>query len=400
MIAAMTHMISNADARRIFLAKQGLSAPPNRALTKQGLLQLIHDIGFVQVDSIQTVERAHHQILFARNQTYKREHLTTLLEKDGALFEHWTHDASILPSSFFRYWKHKFRNEEEVLVDRWRKWRGEGFEDAFDETYERVQRDGAIMAREIKADGHVSGGWWNWHPNKTALEYFWRTGKFAIAGRSNFQKIYDLVERVIPAEFHAPEVSREEFVDWACRSALTRLGFATHGEISAFWALLSPDEAKAWVTIHRDELTEVLIEPALGGKPRPSWAFADFPATTDDHAAAPPRIRVLSPFDPMIRDRNRTERLFGFFYRIEIFVPEPKREYGYYVFPLLEGDRLIGRIDMKTDRKGGSLDVKRLWLEPGVKASAGRIEKLMAELDRVARFSGVERVVLLDGWKG
>jgi hypothetical protein len=161
-IAAMTTMISNADARRIFLAKQGLSAPPNRVLTKDGLLQLIHEIGFVQVDSIQWVERAHHQILFARNQTYKREHLTALLEKDGALFEHWTHDASILPSAFFRYWKHKFRHEEEVLVDRWRKWRGEGFEDAFDETYERVSRDGAIMAREIKADGHVSGGWWNW----------------------------------------------------------------------------------------------------------------------------------------------------------------------------------------------------------------------------------------------
>jgi uncharacterized protein YcaQ len=106
----------------------------------------------------------------------------------------------------------------------------------------------------------------------------------------------------------------------------------------------------------------------------------------DDYPAAPPRIRVLSPFDPMIRDRNRTERLFGFFYRIEIFVPEPKREYGYYVFPLLEGDRLIGRIDMKADRKAGSLDVKRLWLEPGVKPSAGRSKGSMAELDRVARF--------------
>jgi uncharacterized protein YcaQ len=102
----------------------------------------------------------------------------------------------------------------------------------------------------------------------------------------------------------------------------------------------------------------------------------------------------------MIRDRNRTERLFGFFYRIEIFVPEPKREYGYYVFPLLEGDRLIGRIDMKADRKKGSLDVKRLWLEPGVKPSAGRLEKLAAELDRVARFAGVERVEMLDGWRG
>lgn len=396
----MTNLLSNSDARRIFLAKQGLSAPPNRALTKAGLLELIHDLGFVQVDSIQTVERAHHQILFSRNQTYRREHLTTLLEKEGALFEHWTHDASILPSTFFKYWKHKFRDEEVAIVERWRKWRGEGFEASFEETYERVVKDGAILARHMKADGHVSGGWWNWHPNKTALEYFWRTGKFAIAGRSNFQKIYDLVERVIPAEFHEPEVSREDFVDWACRSALTRLGFATHGEIAAFWDLLSPDEAKAWVCEHRDELIEVLIEPALGGKPRSSWAFTDFIDTTDTYPEAPARIRVLSPFDPMIRDRNRTERLFGFFYRIEIFVPEPKREYGYYVFPLLEGDRLIGRIDMKADRKKGTLDVKRLWLEPRVKASTGRLEKLEAELERLARFASVEKVVYLDGWKG
>ncbi|QWW68598.1 winged helix-turn-helix domain-containing protein [Rhizobium sp. WYJ-E13] len=396
----MTNLLSNSVARRIFLAKQGLSAPPNRALTKAGLLDLIHVLGFVQVDSIQTVERAHHQILFSRNQTYRREHLTALLEKDGALFEHWTHDASILPSAFFKYWKHRFVDEERAIVERWRKWRGEGFEASFEETYERVVKEGAILARDMKADGHVSGGWWNWHPNKTALEYFWRTGKFAIAGRSNFQKIYDLVERVIPAEFHEPEVSREDFVDWACRSALTRLGFATHGEIAAFWDLLSPDEAKAWVAEHRDELIEVLIEPALGGKPRSSWAFADFLGTIDTYPEAPPRIRVLSPFDPMIRDRNRTERLFGFFYRIEIFVPEPKREYGYYVFPLLEGDRLIGRIDMKADRKKGTLDVKRLWLEPRVKASAGRIEKLEAELERLARFAGVEQVVYLDGWRG
>ncbi|AJC78187.1 hypothetical protein IE4803_CH00943 [Rhizobium etli bv. phaseoli str. IE4803] len=396
----MTNLLSNSDARRVFLAKQGLSAPPNRALTKSGLLQLIHDLGFVQVDSIQTVERAHHQILFSRNQTYRREHLTALLEKERALFEHWTHDASILPSAFFVYWKHKFRHQEKVLIERWRKWRGEGFEAAFEETYERVRRDGAMLARDVKADGHVSGGWWNWHPNKTALEYFWHTGKLAIAGRSNFQKIYDLTERVIPAEFREQEVGREDFVDWACRSALTRLGFATHGEISAFWNLVSPDEAKAWVSAHRDELTEVLIEPATGDKARASWAFADFFSTLDSHPDAPPRIRVLSPFDPMIRDRNRTERLFGFFYRIEVFVPEPKREYGYYVFPLLEGDRLIGRIDMKADRKKSTLDVRRLWLEPGVKASAGRLEKLEAELERVARFAGVEKVVLLDGWRG
>ena len=396
----MTILLSNAEARRIFLARQGLSAPPGRMLGKAGLLQLIHDIGFVQVDSIATVERAHHQILFSRNQTYRREHLAELLEEDGELFENWTHDASIIPSAFFRYWKHRFRREDETILERWRKWREPGFEEAFGETYERIVSGGAVLSRDLKADDHKSGGWWNWHPNKTALEYLWRTGKVGIARRENFQKVYDLVERVLPPHHHAPDVDHDAFVDWACRSALERLGFATHGEIAAFWALISPEEAKAWVEAHRDELRPVSIEPADGGKPRASHAFAGFPDSLGDIPEPPQRLRVLSPFDPLIRDRNRTERLFGYFYRIEVFVPEPKRQYGYYVFPLLEGDRLVGRIDMKADRKAGTLDVRRLWWEPKVRASAGRMERLEAELARLAKFTGVEDVRWLEGARG
>jgi len=396
----MTILLSNAEARRIFLARQGLSAPPGRMLGKAGLLQLIHDIGFVQVDSIATVERAHHQILFSRNQTYRREHLAELLEEDGELFENWTHDASIIPSAFFRYWKHRFRREDETILERWRKWREPGFEEAFGETYERIASGGAVLSRELKAEDHKSGGWWNWHPNKTALEYLWRTGKVGIARRENFQKVYDLVERVLPPHHHAPDVDHDAFVDWACRSALERLGFATHGEIAAFWALISPEEAKAWVEAHRDELRLVSVEPADGGKPRASHAFAGFPGSLGDIPEPPQRLRVLSPFDPLIRDRNRTERLFGYFYRIEVFVPEPKRQYGYYVFPLLEGDRLVGRIDMKADRKAGTLDVRRLWWEPKVRTSAGRMERLEAELARLAKFTGVEDVRWLEGARG
>lgn len=396
----MTILLSNAQARRIFLARQGLSAPPGRQLGKEGLLQLIHEIGFVQVDSIATVERAHHQILFSRNQTYRREHLSELLEKDGELFEHWTHDASIIPSVFFRYWKHRFRRKEASMLERWRRWQGEGFDRAFEETYERIASGGPVLSRELKGEDHKSGGWWNWHPNKTALEYLWHTGKLAIARRENFQKVYDLSERVLPPHHHAPDVGHDVFVDWACRSALERLGFATHGEIAAFWALVSPEEAKDWVEAHRDELRPVAVETADGGKPRASYAFAGFPDNLDDIPEAPNRLRVLSPFDPLIRDRNRTERLFGYFYRIEVFVPEPKRQYGYYVFPLLEGDRLVGRIDMKADRKAGTLDVRRLWWEPKVRVSAGRQEKLEAELARLAKFTGVEAVRYLDGWRG
>lgn len=395
----MSLHLSNEDARRIFIAKQGLSQSPSRALNKAGLLAMIHEIGFVQVDSIATVERAHHHILFARAQAYKREHLTRLLEKDGALFEHWTHDAAIIPSAFYPYWKHRFARARTSLATRWRTWHENGFETYIEHVHERITREGPLMARHFEAEKRPPGGWWNWHPEKTALEYLWRTGALAIAGRDGFQKIYDLTERVIPAADRAGEVPEDAFIDWACTSALERLGFATHGEIAAFWDLISPDEAKAWVAANTHRLEPVLIG-CEDGRTRPSHALIGSAPMFDALPAPPARLRVLSPFDPLLRDRNRAERLFGFEYRIEVFVPEPKRVYGYYVFPILEGDRMIGRIDMKADRKAGVLDVKRLWLEPGVRASSGRLEKLDVELGRLAKFTGVEAVRYLEGWRG
>lgn len=395
----MTLTLSNADARRIFLATQGLSRPRG-ALSKAGLLELIESIGFVQVDSIATVERAHHHILFARNPTYRREHLTALLEEDGALFEHWTHDAAIIPSAFFPYWKHRFARARATLAERWRSWHENGFETYVEHVLERVRAEGRLMARDFEQEAgkRPAGGWWNWHPEKTALEYHWRTGALAIAGREGFQKVYDLTERVIPARHRGGEATPDAFLDWACTSALERLGFATSGEIAAFWDLVTPEEAKGWVEANRDRLEPVLIE-CVGSKPRASHAFAGSAAIFDSLPAAPARLRVLSPFDPLLRDRARAERLFGFNYRIEVFVPAEKRVYGYYVFPILEGDRMVGRIDMKADRKAGTLDVRRLWLEPGVRASGGRLAALDAELARLGRFAGVERTVYLDGWR-
>lgn len=395
----MAILIENPLARRIFLERQGLCRPLNRQLTREGLLDLITELGFVQVDSIQTVERAHQQILFSRNQTYRREHLTELLENQGTLFENWTHDASIIPSAFFPYWKHRFVRREARIRANWTRWRGEDYDSAVAETYQRIRDGGPMMAREGKTEDHTSGGWWNWHPSKTALEYLWQTGKLAIAGRINFQKIYDLTERVLPAEHHERQVSEAAFIDWACRAALERLGFATSGEIAAFFDIVTPQEAKDWVLRHRDALQAVEIE-SVDGRRRPSFALADRLPVLLSPPEPPARLRVLSPFDPLLRDRDRAERLFGFNYRIEVFVPEPKRQYGYYVFPLLEGDRMVGRIDMKADRKAGHLVVKRLWWERGVRDSAGRLDRLEAELARLAKFTGVEQVCISDGWRG
>ena len=394
-------VLPNALARRVFLHRQGLTAPPGRAFRRADLRSLVTGLGFVQVDSVQTVERAHQMILVSRAEKYRPADLTALLETDRALFEHWTHDASIIPVEFYPYWKHRFRRRAPIILEKWRKWQGEGFDAAFAETHAHIRDKGPVMTRELKPGGiGTSGGWWDWHPSKTALEFLWHSGTLAIAGRQGFQKIYDLAERVIPKEHFEAEVSEADFIDWACRAALSRLGFATPGEIAAFFDIIGPEEAKAWALAHRHELIEVDVEPVDGGKPRRSLALPDFEARLGEVTEPPARLRVLSPFDPVLRDRNRAERLFGFFYRIEIFVPEPKRQYGYYVFPLMEGDRMIGRIDMKTERKRNALEVKRLWLEPGTRLSTGRKTRLDAELARMASFSGVAEVVWLPGWEG
>jgi uncharacterized protein YcaQ len=167
--------------------------------------------------------------------------------------------------------------------------------------------------------------------------------------------------------------------------------------LAAYWALVGPEAAKGWcrAALARGEIIEVEVEGFAGARRK---VFCR-PGLPQEVPPAPPaRLRVLSPFDPALRDRKRAEHLFGFFYRIEVFVPEPKRQYGYYVFPLLEGDRLVGRLDAKAHRDAGVLRVRALWPEAGVSFGAGRCARLEAELERLARFSGCAAVEFLPGW--
>jgi uncharacterized protein YcaQ len=392
--------VSNAVGRRLFLEKHGLSAPPKGSGKAADLCNLIDSLGFVQVDSINTVARAHHMILAARRPAYKEKNLKLLLERDRHLFEHWTHDASIIPTEFFPHWQLRFRRDREKLIGRWRNWRRDGFEAKFDEVLKQISNHGPVTSATVGEDEkRSSGGWWDWHPSKTALEFLWRTGELAVCRREGFRKVYDLTERVIPATHMENRHEEEATIDWAAHSALERLGFATHGEIAAFWDLITPQEAKAWceTALARGTVSEAEIENA-DGSIRKAYAFAETLATLDGLPEPPSRVRILSPFDPALRDRKRAERLFGFSYRIEIFVPEARRQYGYYVFPVLEGDRLIGRIDMKAQRNEARLHVRAYWPEPGIRLSKGRLSKFQAELERMARFSGCAGVSFEPYW--
>ncbi|MBS0564595.1 MAG: YcaQ family DNA glycosylase [Proteobacteria bacterium] len=389
--------LENALARRVFLSAQALAEPPVGPARGADLLALIRRLGFVQVDSINTVERAHHMILWTRRQSYRPEALKPLLERDRLLFEHWTHDAAIIPTEFLPFWQLRFARDHARLPDRWEAWQGRAFRDKIEDVLVHVRERGPVGSGDVGTDERRgTGGWWEWHPSKAALEYLWRAGRLAVSRRDGFAKIYDLAERVYPA---CAEAGPEETLDWACRSALERLGFATSGEIAAFWGKIGADEAKAWcaAALARGEIAEILVAGA-DGSDRRVFCFPGLPETAPAAPDPPDRIRILSPFDPALRDRARTERLFGFHYRIEVFVPEARRRYGYYVFPVLEGARLIGRIDLKCRREEGKLAISAFWPEPGVRMGRLRLERLTAELGRLGRFAGCPDTDFATGW--
>jgi hypothetical protein len=393
----MQPVIPNARARRLFLDRHALIEPPTGPATGPALEALVTRLGFVQVDSISTVARAHEMILWSRRQSFRAPALKRLLEADRSLWEHWTHDASILPIGLHGVWQHRFARDAERLQANWKRWFRDGYEAQFDTILNRIARDGPVGTADVgEGEARGKGGWWDWHPSKTALEWLWRTGQLAITRREGFAKIYDLTERVIPAAHRVP-VPEDSVTGWACRSALQQLGFGTPGEIAAYWNAIGPEAAKAWcrAALLRGEIIEAEVEGAQGQRRR----VVLFPESLDETPPDPsPRLRILSPFDPALRDRDRAEFLFGFRYRIEVFVPEPKRVYGYYVFPVLEGDRLTARIDVKAFRDAGVLRVKAFWPEPGVRLTKARMSRLEAELHRLAAFAGCDRVEFLAGW--
>lgn len=390
--------IDNTRARRIFLDRHLLLRPETGPGRGADLSDLIARLGFVQVDSVNTFARAHDLILWSRRGQYRPRALDRLQNPGRAIFEHWTHDAAVLPVAHFPHWRHRFETDRQRLSSRWQSWHDNGFLDHLARVRDHIGTQGACATRDLtEGEARGSTGWWDWSPSKTALEYLWRTGELSICHRDSFRKVYDLTERVIPPEHLNARTSRETSVAWACDEALDRLGFATSGELSAFYELATKGETKAWADAAkaRGEIVDVEVECTDGtwrkSLARPNIAGGSLPEPST-------RVRILSPFDPMLRDRKRAARLFGFDYRIEIFTPAAKRRYGYYVFPVWEGDRAIGRIDMKTDRDADTLRVVGFWSEPGVPLGKGRTARLEAELARAARFAGLAKISFADDW--
>jgi uncharacterized protein YcaQ len=385
--------LSAAAVRCIALAAQGFGTPrPDGATNLGHVKRTIDRLGLLQIDSVNVLARAHYLPLFSRLGNYDSGHLDRLAwgrKGQRGLFEFWAHEASLLPLAahpLFRWrmqraWEnagdgkgklHIFRREKAAFIDA---------------VLHEIKDRGPLAASELSDGGERRGPWWGWNDGKLAVEWLFFAGIVTTATRrGTFERVYDLTERVLPAHAQAlPTPSAEEAQRELLRLSARALGIATEFDLRDYFRLSVADtKARLAELVEAGDLLAVEVE---------GWKN---PAYLDPAARQPRRIEasaLLAPFDPLIWERDRTERIFDFFYRIEIYTPLAKRKHGYYVLPFLWGDKLVGRIDLKADRAASRLLVHSAHLEPG--HDAGEVAgPLRAELRLMADWLGLESVAL------
>ncbi len=374
--------------RNLWLQTNGLSSAPTGALD---VMQIIKQLGFVQLDTIQNVSRAHHHIVWSRNQNYKEFMLDDLLKAKHNIFEHFTHDASVLPVDFYPMWRRQFaRKRQKLNSSNFYKTKPNNKEMAAIKL--RIKTEGALSTHAFNSKITNNKHLWARPPHKLALDYMWYCGELSTSHREKFIKFYDLTENVIPQHILEQNIPDNEQLNWLCMAALDRLSVGTLKDIKCFWEAADITEVKAWA--QHAKLTPVKWQ-SYNGDWHDAFGANNIKQRIEQLKNPTQRLRIINPFDPAIRDRIRLKNIFGLDYKIEIFVPQAKRKWGYYVYPLLEGNKFIGRIDLKANRKQSVLKVLNLWQEPNIQWTEARSKKLNLELLRLAKFADLKEVVWL-----
>ena len=366
--------------RRLAIHAQGYTSRA-RIGTPREVEETIRRLSCVQIDSITAVERSHRIVLGSRVGAYPRQTVSGLLA-EGRVFEFWAHKACLLPVEDWPLYRSWMTNDHP--------WRGDvlaKYPELAEEVRAAIRERGPVTSREFEGEGSV--GMWGWKPAKMVLEALWYSGEIVIAGRVNgFQRLYDLRERVLPSHVLDAPVPDEktrlrELVRRAvlARGVLTEAGVANHWDLRGGVARIRPfaDELVAAGALER-----VAVED--GGAP------VLVPAGADLDPPRPSAAVLLSPFDNLVWDRKFLIRIFDFDHVMEVFKKAPDRVYGYYVLPFLWRDRIVGRVDLKTERAAGTLVARAVHIEPGVRRSAALDDALDRALDRLRRIIGLERV--------
>ncbi len=388
--------LSAEQARRLALAAQGFGRPrPSGRVDSRHLRRAIDDVGLLQLDSVNVFCRSHYMPVFSRLGPYPRAALDRLAwheDRSGKtrragrrdLIEYWGHEASLLPVELQPLLRWRMARADALA---WKSVARVGAEqpELLDFVLDTVRERGPIRAADLAPNGsrRKPGEMWSWSEEKTALEYLFFAGRVCAARRVNFERHYDLPERVLPREvLEAPTPSQDEAQRRLLLIAAKRLGVATEADLGDYFRLPRA-ESKARVA----ELAEdgALVPARVEGWRHSAYLSSERP--TGLRRAANARA-LLTPFDSLIWFRDRTERLFDFHYRIEIYTPAPKRVHGYYVLPFLLGDRLVARVDLKSDRQAGVLQVRGAYAEPGAETSHVATE-LAAELRLLSEWLGL-----------
>ena len=380
--------ISGSAVRRLAIHCQGFDGAWQPAQGKQGVLQAIERLGYVQIDTISVIARAHHHTLWTRCPDYAPPMLHALQAEDRRVFEYWTHAASYVPMSHYRYYLPAMRARRESK--RTQAWLAEHTE-LMQEVLQRIRQEGTLGSSDFATpEGFERGTWWSRTPAKRALEALFDIGELMVSERRNFQRRYDLRERVLPPDVDTSEPDRPQALRFFTRQALATLGVAAPQHI-----LRARGRTKAFARslaelVESGDVTGVEVE---GLENRDCYCLTEHLALL-----AQPRpadgLHLLSPFDNLVISRQRLAEFFGFNYTLESYTPAEKRRYGYYCLPILWGERFVGRLDPKADRKRSTLLVRGLFLEDDVHADERFVGALASELQAMARFNGCERVLV------
>lgn len=374
-------------ARRIAIGAQGLDAPrPTGKVDIRHLRKMFRTIGVLQIDSVNVLERAHHLTSFARLGAHGQDLLGRAMG-GREIFEYWGHVASFLPVETWPLWRHKMDGLRIWQRARELEEREPGYVDRVEE---EVAQRGPLAASDLDDPGDRGGPWWGWAKGKVALEVLFARGRVTVSERNNFARRYDLSERVIPTEFfNATPVPRADAHRRLLMMGAESLGIGTAADLADYYRLPIVEARAAIADLAAEgRLEEVEVE---------GWSDPAFLHPKVRTPRTVEQVRLLCPFDNLIFFRERVERLFGYHYRIEIYVPKPKRQFGYYVLPLLVGDRLVGRVDLKADRAAKTLRVPGAFAEDGV--DTVHAARCMAdELVRMAEWLGLAEIAI--GRKG
>lgn len=377
--------ISLATARRLAIDAQGFGGRGRLPQGKEGVARTVERLGYVQIDTIAVVERAHHHTLWSRRPDYSPQMLDDLQARDRRIFEYWTHAAAFLPMRDYRFSLprmkayaassriHDFLQTNSSVVR---------------QIISRIRSEGPLGSSDFEAEaGKQRGSWWDWKPAKTALEFLFWTGQLMVSHRRGFERRYDLTERVLPpgTDTHLP--SAEESARFLVRRTLGGLG------VSSFqhWSLRrTPGLEEALRDLQATgEIVALRIE---GHGTTPHFALAPALRSAAGGRRPAPQVHILSPFDNLVIWRDPLKRLFDFDYKLECYTPAPQRRYGYFCLPILWGQQFVGRLDAKANRAQKILGVRALVFEPGFSGFEELLPPLAAKLGEFAVFNGCHRV--------